>query len=128
LPSVSAKGCCPKCGRPWARIVTTETIRRERPNDRIDRHAQGDGVNSCGNTVAAVDTSTLGWRPQCDCNAGEAVPCLVLDPCGGAGTTAVVAQEMGLRWLLVEPSETYIDTIAAPRVARAQRPLPGVLA
>ncbi len=65
--ATSQKGVCPKCGAPWARVVDSRQVKRERPSDRTDRHNQGDGVNSCGNTVAGTETTTLDWRATCNC-------------------------------------------------------------
>jgi DNA modification methylase len=63
----SDKGCCPECGAPWVRALEVTKLTRERPDDRTERHAQGGGVNSCGNTVAGVSIRTIGWRPGCNC-------------------------------------------------------------
>jgi len=115
----SEKGCCSKCGAPWVRIVNKETVRRERPADRTERHAQGNGVNSCGNTVAGVDTQTLGWRSVCGCGA-EVVPCVVLDPFAGSGTTCAVAARLGRDYIGIELNPEYIEKQAILRVAEAE--------
>jgi len=51
---------------------------------------------------------TIGWQPTCDCDAGEPVPCVVLDPFGGSGTTAAVAMELGQDAILCELNPEYI--------------------
>jgi hypothetical protein len=51
---------------------------------------------------------TLGFRPACTCSA-QAIPCTVLDPFGGAGTTAFVAQNLGRRWISIELNPDYIE-------------------
>lgn len=86
-------GCCPECGMPWAPVVETEQLKRERPNDRTTTHEQGGGVNSCGNTVAGVATNIIGYRPTCECGADNS-PCRVLDPFAGIGTTIQTARWM----------------------------------
>ena len=48
----------------------------------------------CKSPLVRIKGSS-GWRPSCSCNAGEPVPCTVLDPFGGSGTTARVATELG---------------------------------
>lgn len=45
-----------------------------------------------------------GWRPGCACDAGAPVPCRVLDPFGGAGTTALAADRLGVDAVLIEVS------------------------
>lgn len=111
----SDKGVCPHCGDPWARIIDKRQIKRERPNDRTDRHEQGNGVNSCGNTVAGVESTTIGWKATCDCLEHEPAPATVLDIFGGSGTTAIVARKLGRRYIICELNETYAD-IARKRI------------
>jgi hypothetical protein len=48
------------------------------------------------------------------------VPCLVLDPFGGAGTTGLVALQEGRDYLLIEAKPGYCD-VARRRIAAAQR-------
>jgi len=135
----SEKGCCPKCGAPWARIVDTRQISRERPSDRTDRHNAGEGINSCGNTVAGVSTTTLGWRPTCKCFGSPQqiewnvqmgleeyapVPCVVLDPFCGSGTVCAVAASLGRNYIGIELNEDYIEQQAKLRVKAAETGIP----
>lgn len=119
--STSQKGVCPKCGAQYARIVDTQQIKRERPADRTDRHNQ-EGMNSCGNTVAGVKSTTLGWKPTCACACGctETVPAVVYDPFMGSGTVAAVAARMGRNYLGSELSEDYLENQAKLRVSAAK--------
>jgi hypothetical protein len=52
-------------------------------------------------------TTTLGWRPCCECDAPIA-PAVVLDPFGGAFTTALVALKMGRRAVMIELNPAYV--------------------
>jgi DNA modification methylase len=113
LAGTSEEGCCPGCGAPWRRVTEKTRIKRRRPNDRTSRHEAGNGVNSCGNTVAGVDVKTIGWKPTCKCDAGKAVPCTVLDPFMGTGTTAEVARQFGRRAIGCELSGEYMDMAKA---------------
>jgi hypothetical protein len=40
-------------------------------------------------------TKTTGWRPTCGCGRDDTVPCVVLDPFSGSGTSGRVALEEG---------------------------------
>jgi DNA modification methylase len=142
-------------------------------------------VNTCANTVAGVETETMGWRPTCECHgelvrrrvtvlgrgayhdhsadgvehslrqggrgplsfdgrpseAGKrtepakelqktvvehvsdlpledhpVVPCTVLDPFVGSGTTAVVCLTLGRRCVGIDLSEKYLRANAVPRI------------
>lgn len=130
LAGTSERGCCPLCGAPWRRVVATERVTRERPRDRTSRHEAGDGVNACGNTVAGVATTTTGWQPTCDCEPHEPVPCVVLDPFLGSGTTAQVCRWLGRKCIGIELNEEYaemaIKRANTPRDAGPRREeLPG---
>jgi len=117
----SEKGCCPACGAPWTRIIDKTKITRERPNDFTKRDgAEGTG-NSCANSVAGVSVKTIGWEPGCTCDAGDPVPCLVLDPFLGSGTTAAVARELGRHGVGCELNPEYAK-LAAQRIGKAERP------
>ena len=50
---------------------------------------------------------TIGWQPTCSCNAGDPVPCIVLDPFSGAGTTVLVANRLGRNGVGLDLSGTY---------------------
>lgn len=117
----SEKGCCPACGAPWTRIIDKTKITRERPNDFTKRDgAEGTG-NSCANSVAGVSVKTIGWEPGCACDAGDPVPCLVLDPFLGSGTTVAVARELGRHGVGCELNPEYAE-LARDRIGKAERP------
>ena len=46
-------------------------------------------------------------------------PCLVLDPFGGSGTTAIAAEMMGRNAILCELNPEYVDIMAARRAETA---------
>lgn len=71
---------------------------------------------ACGRPWTRVDGAL---RPNCQCKAGTR-PGLVLDPFMGAGTTALVAERLGLDWLGIEINPDYA-AIARERVM-ASRP------
>jgi adenine-specific DNA methylase len=49
---------------------------------------------------------TTGWEASCSCNA-DAIPCTVLDPFSGAGTTALVADRLQRNAIGIELNPTY---------------------
>ena len=65
-------------------------------------------------------SKTIGWQPTCKYNA-ETVPCTVLDPFFGAGTTGIVSYKHGRKFIGIELSETYLDEIAIPRIEKETR-------
>lgn len=116
LAGTSEEGCCPKCGKPWVRVVEMTAEYREllqsgkawrddkgKPDTYTNRHPSNHPQN------VPVKNTTLGFRPACTCNAGPAVPCTVLDPFFGSGTTAVVARKNGCRCIGIELNPAYCD-------------------
>ena len=69
---------------------------------------------ACGVPYKRVVEAT-GWATDCDCNAGV-VPCQVLDPFGGSGTTALVANQLRRDAVIIEISPEYAD-IAYQRIS-----------
>jgi DNA modification methylase len=68
LAGTSERGCCASCGAPWRRVVEERVLRRDRPNDYVKRTGEEGTGNSCANTVAGVEVSTVGWEPTCECH------------------------------------------------------------
>jgi DNA modification methylase len=93
----SQKGCCPKCGAPWERII-------------------GKGLTAHDGSSNTQYPKTLGWKPTCDCGEEAVIPCTVLDPFGGSGTTAEVAKRLGRDFILIELKKEYITELIEPRI------------
>lgn len=110
----SEKGCCPSCGAPWVRVVEKQpAVSKPCPKTQAAHEARG-GVGEPVGTVGKSGSgriegysTTLGWRPSCECNAGDPIPCTVLDPFGGAGTLGLVADQLGRDAILIELKEEY---------------------
>lgn len=117
----SERGCCPACGAPWRRVVAREKLTRERPNALTKRDGDEGTGNHCANTVAGVATRTTGWEPTCPCPPAEPVPCMVLDPFLGSGTTIAVARELGRHGVGCELNPEYA-ALARIRIGRAEKP------
>lgn len=117
----SEKGCCPACGAPWRRIVAREKLTRHRPNAITKRDGADGTGNHCANTVAGVATRTTGWEPTCQCPPADPVPCTVLDPFLGSGTTVAVARELGRHGVGCELNPEYA-ALARIRIGKAEKP------
>ena len=127
LAGTSEKGACPKCGAPWERIQSrvgpdgTEVI------TKASKHSaqKPDGSALMGNNNQHSDTplkrtsaggiakkgivqkETVGWAPTCECGIEETVPCVVFDPFGGSGTSALVANRLGRDAIFTELNPEY---------------------
>jgi DNA modification methylase len=99
----SEKGACPACGAPWRRDVERTAM----VIDRSERTHDLGRTRSSGTMLEPPTAVTLGWAPTCACAAGDPVPAVCLDPFGGAGTTALVADRLGRDAILVELKESY---------------------
>jgi len=121
LAGTSGRGCCAQCGKGWERVTERTAIKRTRPNDFVKRTGKAGTGNSCANSVAGVSVKTVGWQPACSCIAGKPVPCLVLDPFSGSGTTGAVACKHGRVFVGLELNPEYV-AMAQQRIGRATRP------
>ncbi len=178
LAGTSAHGACGKCGAPWRRVTEERALTRDRPNEYVKRTGEEGTGNSCGNTVAGVESRTVGWEPTCGCfgrfekRAGvrmkvvsglgghekkaeygnhakggstlrapagyeevstkstvyvsdlpldqhPVVPCTVLDPFVGSGTTPATAVGHGRKGWGIDLSEKYLRENAVVRIKGA---------
>jgi DNA modification methylase len=138
LAGTSERGCCSECGAPWER----DTARVDKGWDGSrygERAVEATGgalsggtsrstLGSSGGTLTG-DRETIGWHSTCTrCYLGvsdefgeggteyaQPVPCTVLDPFLGSGTTALVARKHGRRSIGIELSPDYA-ALAARRL------------
>ncbi len=129
----SQKGCCPRCGAPWVRVTKKKARRkgkrargrgtsakaRRGKSRKLDAQPKGAAARRlCANVRRARSSGgehdnpfpqaeAAGWKPSCMCDAGEPVPCTVLDPFLGSGTTALVALMLGRAAVGVELNPEY---------------------
>jgi DNA modification methylase len=120
----SERGCCPECGAPWERVTLVSyepTTRTPAPNKGHIGAFQERAANMTRDGFIPnreKQTETTGWNPTCNCAESairalgpsafrEPVPCTVLDPFMGSGTTALVARRLGRRSIGVELNESY---------------------
>jgi DNA modification methylase len=114
LAGTSEKGACPVCGAPWGRVV-------ERTKGDAEAHLRPKHLQSAKSALSLSGNGskewagrgskaiTTGWAPSCTCDAGTPVPCVVLDPFGGSGTTGLVADRLGRDAILVELNPDYAE-------------------
>jgi DNA modification methylase len=117
----SERGCCPVCGAGWERVVDkpiaptemfTKTRVKEDEKDLIfahrkngEKHGSGQKLQNWRDEHPPV---TTGWQPTCSCSHDETIPCTVLDPFGGSGTTGLVARNLKRDCILIELNPAYV--------------------
>jgi ubiquinone/menaquinone biosynthesis C-methylase UbiE len=69
-----------------------------------------------------VNIVTHGWEQSCACPAAEPVPCAVLEPFAGSGTTLMVAKRLVRRSIGIDLSADYL-ALAVERIKSAE---PGI--
>ena len=128
------------CGAAWKRVVekTGETNRQKATRLGFSaKNPANQGINCAGGhgNGSSRQSTTTGWAPTCSCSTypsdasyggpndvGELegvpldpIPCTVLDPFGGAGTTGLVADRLGRDAILIELNPEYAE-MAAQRI------------
>jgi len=120
----SERGCCPRCGAPWTRQVADTGVEQYSANGSTFV----DGKTAESQRRASKKPRTIkvpaGWVPACECGIAETVPCRVLDPFHGSGTTGAVAEYLGRHYTGIELNAEYLD-IYDQRCAEVRRSLIG---
>ena len=142
MAATAAAGCCQKCRTPYAPVVERERVPTrpgtdtktqaaprgwatgDAPHDAAEHNTPEGRALEIGNRDpqrhVAVNRVT-GYRPSCGCkNAGEPVPCIVLDLYAGSGTTLQTAVWYGRDAIGCELSQAYA-AIAERRIAKRPR-------
>jgi DNA modification methylase len=131
--ATSDAGCCPSCRSPFRRIIEKGDPDLEHQlacgsdvAGEYDGQATKDyaaaGVQNASDVkrrilAGMVKKTTIGWEPTCQCPPLPPVPCLVLDPFGGSGTTGAVAESMGRDSIMVDLKPEYV-ALAIKRLGR----------
>jgi DNA modification methylase len=120
--ATSERGCCPKCGKMWERIIESSGITRER-NLKINTDKALAGINEThrlnGKDYVHATIATNSFRPSCACDLPP-IPATILDPFCGSGTTLLVAKRMGLSAIGLDLSYQYLRENAWERVGMGQ--------
>jgi len=126
--ATSEKGCCPKCGSPWARVIQKPDVPHDGETDCKNIDEQGNTRRLAVLRQAARErggeyanqSNTIGWLPTCSCGIQETEPCRVLDNFSGAGTTSLVCERLGLDSIGIDTSAEYI-ALAEARIAEDEQ-------
>ena len=115
LAGTGNEGCCPGCGAPWQRIMDEATGGAIGQSWHDHTHDDERGNSKTVSSKGYQPGKTTGWAATCACGIDQKVPCTVLDPFSGAGTTAMVAAENGRHAIGIELNQEYCD-IAVKRM------------
>ncbi len=125
----SERGCCPRCGAGWVRLVEREvpidpdrsiTAKYTDGSTRNDRKRQLG--QSYQDQLNAHPPRTTGWHASCQCPPHAPVPAIILDPFAGSGTTLVVANALGRHGIGLDLSREYLTNQAQRRLDRPHAP------
>jgi site-specific DNA-methyltransferase (adenine-specific) len=118
VAGTGAGGRCDSCGKPYLRTV--ERIRTPtRPG--MATKSTGDSAREGNRDPQRHVTTvrTIGWAPACLCDGGAPVPCAVLDPFAGSGTTLAESLSLGRSCVGIELNAAYVELIRK-RINRVQ--------
>lgn len=129
LAGTSERGVCGACGAPHRRVVERGELVPDNPDDvngtMGGRYAEDlAGFSNRTNDIKPrhhYEQIHKGWQPTCPCDA-PTVPATVLDCFSGAGTTGLVAVQLGRRYIGLELNQEYID-MSLKRIHREGAPL-----
>lgn len=129
LAGTSATGACSSCGAPWRRL----TVREFKPQADVslERGRRGAGDQKAldpsdgrqGYPRGTTTTTTAGWEACCTCPTAAAVPCVVLDPFAGSGTTLRVAVKHRRSAIGIELNAAYCQDLIEQSVSGVQMAL-----
>jgi hypothetical protein len=129
----SENGCCPTCGAPWRRVIERER-KPTRPGTDSKVHKKNNASEAASSLMDdrdyrdyvgnrdpqrhVTETRTTGWEKPCPCPDAKPIPCAVLDPFNGAGTSALVALQLGCEYYGIDLNESYLE-LTRERIKRA---------
>lgn len=132
LAGTSEKGCCPSCGAPWRPAVEKTKVGPvwNQRGPRTGDHQRGDLEEGRGKFAERyqVRSERTGWSAGCACPSSHlVVPCVVLDPFAGSGTTLAEAHALGRGAVGIDAQAAYLphmhERMADAEARRAARAL-----
>jgi len=116
------KEVCKKCGKARERINKIDYQEAGKGNANLKRKGGIDTIGSARpyETRKLRSSKTLGWT-DCKCGAGFE-PGVILDPFGGAMTTAVVAKKLNRNYIMIEIKPEYCE-MGKRRIRNQPQPL-----
>jgi len=130
LAGTSERGACADCGAPWRRMVSVEYVKSPVHGDSsvVGRHYATGSNGWDGAAMPRVNraATTSGWEPTCAHTSCSPVPCTVLDPFAGSGTTLAVAKGLDRDYIGIELNPAYVR-LAERRLAQTGRQMAAVL-
>jgi DNA modification methylase len=113
-PAILA-GCPPKicseCGTPYEReMVTIEIPERETRDNMVGVIPKRDKTSRMNSKdMKSLVQEDRGFTKNCSCSGSKTSAGRVLDPFGGSGTTALVADRHGRDATIIELNQKYVD-------------------
>lgn len=105
----SEYGACSLCRAPYKRIIEKPHV-GDTGKVRPTYEAGGNLNRTCHpGQHLPVKRKFLGWRATCNHKNASVVPCVVLDPFAGAGTTGLVAKRYGRHFVGIELNPKYAE-------------------
>jgi len=142
----SEYGCCSNCGAPYKRIVERTFDGEYNDKEGLKQRERMYGVAWGGlkrvtlGRTENVSNKTIGWERTCDCLIQEnyhgdptaileepqwipypVIPCTVLDPFVGSGTTLLVARQLKRNAIGLDLSFHYLNNDAKNRLGITAR-------
>ena len=116
----SEAGKCPDCGMPFERVkeVVSKPDRdtQEARENMVGVIPGRDGVHRMNSKdMESIVYKDVGWQAQCECGK-DPIPCIVLDPFIGSGTTCMVARDLGRDAVGLDLSLDYLVNNAKVRL------------
>jgi len=128
LAGTSEKGCCANCGSPYVRkekVVGTQVTEQmlacgsDKEGNYTGRatkdYEEGKAQNPSDTKRRILESLSkvkeYYFEKSCKCETEEINPCVILDPFGGSGTTAWVANSFKRKAVVIELNEKYLPLI-----------------